>query len=229
MAGELQFLDYDGLSQFKGSLNGVDIVTTAGDGNAYTATVPGITALKAGISFTIIPHTASTKTLPTLNLNDLGAKVIRRRLSNSTTSTAAGSSAGWLAANKPIEVMYDGTFWIAKLDVPNANDIYGTVAIEKGGTGGQTAEAARTNLEAQKQHGKSTVTLTASGWANNTQTVNVTGVTEDNTVFLGAATESKEEYMDCEIKATAQGGGTLTFTCGIVPANALTVNVAIFD
>lgn len=114
---------------------GSPIITTSGTGAAYTATVNGIVALTAGVSFTMIPHTVSTSTAPTLNVNGLGAKSIRRRASNATTTTAAGYAAAWLAANKPIRVEYDGTFWIADLPKPAAADMNGTLAVKNGGTG----------------------------------------------------------------------------------------------
>ena len=38
------------------------------------------------------------------------------------------SSTGLLAANKPVQVTYDGTYWIIDDMVrPNAEDLYGTV------------------------------------------------------------------------------------------------------
>lgn len=110
-------------------------VTTTGTGAAYVASVPGITSLKVGANFIMIPNVVSTSTTPTLNVNGLGAKQIRRRISNSTSSIAAGSSAGWLAASKPVKVVYDGTYWIADIEQPNASDLYGTVPVSKGGTG----------------------------------------------------------------------------------------------
>lgn len=100
---------------------------TAGSGAAYTATVSGITALTAGVSFIMIPHTAPTTTAPTLNVNGLGAKNLRRRVSNSTTITTDLSSTTLLAANKPVQVTYDGSYWIVDMVRPNANDLYGTV------------------------------------------------------------------------------------------------------
>ena len=89
--------------------------------------------------------------MPTLNVNGLGAKNIRRRVSNSTVTTVAATSANWLGANKPIRMTYDGSFWIADFTRPNANDIYGTVAIENGGTGASSAESALANLGANKK------------------------------------------------------------------------------
>ena len=110
-------------------------VVTTGDGSAYTATVSNISALTAGVSFTMIPHVVSTSTAPTLNVNGLGAKAIRRRVSNATGATIAGYNTGWLTANKPIRVEYDGAYWIADLPKPAAADISGTIPVISGGTG----------------------------------------------------------------------------------------------
>ena len=123
-----------------------DGITATGDGTAYTATVDFIKSLKAGVSFTMIPSVVSTTVAPTLNVNNLGAKNIRRRLSSGTASTAVGGSANWLGANKPIRVEYDGTYWIADIPQANATDIYGVVPIAKGGHGAATAKEARENL-----------------------------------------------------------------------------------
>lgn len=108
-------------------------VVTSGSGSVYTATVEGIDQLVAGATFIMIPHTTSTVVTPKLNVNGLGEKNIRRRVSNSTVTTVAASSTNWLYANKPIRMMYDGTYWIADLDRPNANDIYGTLPVANGG------------------------------------------------------------------------------------------------
>ena len=110
-------------------------VTTAGTGAAYTATVDGITSLAVGASFIMIPHTISTAVNPTLNVNGLGAKQIRRRMSHTTYPATMGYSAGWLIANRPIRLVYDGSYWIADLPRPSASDLNGTVAVANGGTG----------------------------------------------------------------------------------------------
>ncbi len=121
-------------------------ITTAGSGAAYTATVQGITALTAGACFIMIPHTDSTTTAPTLNVNGLGAKTIRQQLSTNNAITVPFKEAGVIASGKPVPVMYNGTFWVAEITRPDANNLYGTTPIESGGTGGTTAEKARTNL-----------------------------------------------------------------------------------
>ena len=120
----------------KKKVDGLDPITTAGDGAAYTASVPHITALTAGVSFVMVPHTVSTSTTATLNVNGLGAKQIRRRLTNMATSLEAGYSASWLASGKPFRVKYDGTYWVVEdMPKPAAADLYGTMGVTKGGTG----------------------------------------------------------------------------------------------
>lgn len=122
-------------------------ITTAGNGSAYTAIVPGITALASGVSFIMVPHVVSSSTTPTLNVNSLGAKNIKRRLSSISTSVQSGYSNTWLAKGTPFRVTYDGTQWIVEgLTKPAVADLYGTLSVEKGGTGATSASDARTNL-----------------------------------------------------------------------------------
>lgn len=135
--------------------NGQYIVTASSeDGVAYTATVPSITELTAGISFIMIPGVVSTSTTPTLNVNGLGAKNIRRRLSSLATNVQAGYTTDWIAVNCPFRVTYDGTQWIVEgLTKPAVADLYGTLSVDKGGTGATTAADALTNLGAVKKTG----------------------------------------------------------------------------
>lgn len=114
---------------------------TSGNGSAYTAQVNGLT-LVAGASFVMVPHTVSTTTTPTLNVNSLGAKNIRMRLSSNTSSTIQLIRSDFLAAKKPVKVVYDGAYWVLDdFAQPDANYLYGTL-ISRGtsapsnGTGG---------------------------------------------------------------------------------------------
>ena len=72
-----------------------------------------------------------------------------------------------------------------------------------------------------------TATLAANAWSSNSQTVNVTGVTASNNVIVSAAPASQSDYTSAGVICSAQGAGTLTFTCTSTPSSALTVNVLI--
>ena len=78
-----------------------------------------------------------------------------------------------------------------------------------GGTGASTAEAALTNLGAQAQHSAVAVTLPASGWSSNKQTVSVSGVTADNTVIVSSAPANIKSYGESGVYSSSQAAGTL--------------------
>lgn len=103
------------------------------DGIAYTATVLGVTSLTVGISFIIVPKKVSASTIATLNVNNLGAKTLRLRSTGYSATTVAPSAVNWLAANKPVRVTYDGTWWVVDLVADPGSDFdYGTEDIGEG-------------------------------------------------------------------------------------------------
>lgn len=73
------------------------------------------------------------------------------------------------------------------------------------------------------------VTLPATGWSDGVQTVTVSGVTTTNSVIVQAAPTSRTAWLDAGVYCSAQGAGTLTFTCEDVPESALTANVLIVE
>ncbi len=100
------------------------IITTAGTGAAYTATLdPVPESLYIGMQITIIPHVSSSSSSATLNVNDTGAKYFRQR--GRTTGTLYSPSVySFLAAGKPTTLIYDGTYWVmTEYSRPNWNDI----------------------------------------------------------------------------------------------------------
>lgn len=127
-----------------------DLICTAtsDDGITYTATVPGVTSLYAGLKVCIKFAKNSTSVTPKLNVNGLGAKNIRQPLSTNNAATAPGPNANWLTTSCPVVLTYNGSMWKTDFQRPDANNLYGTAGIANGGTGATTAEAARTNLGA---------------------------------------------------------------------------------
>ena len=110
------------------------LVTTAGTGKDYTATLEGYTRYATGDTFVVLPHTNSTNTAPTLNINGLGAKAIKRK--SGTGTTAALSIASALKYNTPFMAVYNGTEFVIQDAQPYGGEDFATaVSISKGGTG----------------------------------------------------------------------------------------------
>lgn len=80
---------------------------------------------------------------------------------------------------------------------------------------------------AETKHAAKTAPLPASGWANNTQTINVTGVKADSTVIISPAPSSQEVWGKAQIVCTAQAEGKLTFECKKTPTAAVTANIVV--
>lgn len=129
-----------------GAVSSAPVTANSTNGIAYTATVTGIDSLYVGASFIMLPNRVSASQSVTLNVNNLGAKDVRRRVSSGSSSTASGYNNDWLAANKPVRVMYDGLYWIVDIIQPNASDLMGSVPIAKGGTGATDGSAGLANL-----------------------------------------------------------------------------------
>lgn len=72
-----------------------------------------------------------------------------------------------------------------------------------------------------------TVSLTVEGWSSKTQTVSVSGMTASSIFFVTYAPASRAAWVDADIYCSAQGAGTLTFTCATVPTEAITANIVI--
>lgn len=126
------------------------------DGVAYTVTVPGVTELKHGMRIVISPSRNSSSTAPTLNVNELGAHGMRLPLSFNNVASTMPKLATYFSAGKPIMLWYDESYAHGQWKVfgknrTSAQDLYGTVPVESGGTGATTAEAALEALGAVSQ------------------------------------------------------------------------------
>lgn len=110
-------------------------VVTAGTGAAYTVNVKGVESLTSGMRINMVPHVNSTTTTPTLDVNGLGAKQIRQRISSSASATTSLVSKNMIIKDKPMVVVYDGTNWIIETPIADAESLYGVVPIDKGGLG----------------------------------------------------------------------------------------------
>lgn len=122
------------------------------DGVAYTATVPSVTELLSGLTIVIVPNKTSTATQATLNVNSLGAKEIRIPLSFNTAAMSTPKLSTFFTEGRPITVQFDagyasGGIWkTIDKQKTSAQDLYGTVPVESGGTGATDAATARVNL-----------------------------------------------------------------------------------
>lgn len=205
------------------------------DGIAYSATVPGITALTAGASFIMIPNKASTSKAPTLNVNGLGAKPIRRRLSSLTTSLQQGYSINWIALNKPFTVVYDGTAWVVEgLTKTDGADVYGAVAqATADANGNNIAETYATIVMLQSLLPKVTTITLTSNWVGDAspyyQDIALSCVTETSIVDLQPTPEQLNSWQDDGIAfTTLSGNGTVrVYVAGGKPSSAISVQVRV--
>ena len=130
------------------------VEATSSDGVAYSATVPGVSELYAGLEITIIPKKESTSETITLDVNGLGAKNVRLPLSSNTTTLVMPAQPNYYTAGRPVKLRYDamwinkGAWVVAERQRTSANDLYGSVPVENGGTGADNPEEARANLGA---------------------------------------------------------------------------------
>lgn len=205
------------------------------DGVAYTATVSGIDSLTVGASFIMIPNKASTSKAPTLNVNGLGAKPIRRRLSSLTTSLQQGYSTNWIALNKPFTVVYDGTAWVIEgLTKTDGTDVYGAVAqATADAKGNNIADTYATIAMLQSLLPKVTTITLTSNWVGDAspyyQDIALSCVTETSIVDLQPTPEQLNSWQDDGIAfTTLSGNGTVrVYVAGGKPSSAISVQVRV--
>ena len=72
-----------------------------------------------------------------------------------------------------------------------------------------------------------TATIATADWSSQTATVSVTGVTSSNIVIVSPDPTCASDWAAAGVLCTAQGSGTLTFTCSTTPTASLTANVVV--
>lgn len=97
----------------------------------------------------------------------------------------------------------------------------------KGLSSNDYTTAEKTKLEGLSSPVARTATLTVAGWSNKAQSVSVAGVTANSIITVTYAPASRAAWIDADVYCSAQGAGTLTFTCDTVPTQALTANIVI--
>lgn len=99
--------------------------TAGGTADAITGTLsPAIASYAAGLRVTTTPGGSNTVTGPTLNLNSLGTKTIKKR---STSGSKVALVAGDYNASGPFDLEYDGTDFIL------LNPVFSTMTATVGG------------------------------------------------------------------------------------------------
>lgn len=223
------------------------VPATSADGVAYTATVEDVTELYNGMLLTIIPDVVSSSKTPTLNVNGLGDKMVRLPLSFNNAAMTTPRLETYFTAGRPITLQFDagyiagGAWKVFGKQRTSAQDLYGMVPIESGGTDADNAADARKNLDVLAsgeipQVGTQYVTLLAANWTQvgelYEQTVSVAGITVDvnkTTAIVSPSTnrEFEESYNAANVRASSQGDGTITFTSTDIPDIDLEANVMV--
>lgn len=211
------------------------VTVSSSNGVAYTATVPSITNLTTGASFIMIPGRVSASTTPTLNVNGLGPKNIRRRLSNLATGVQTGYSVSWLAANRPFRVTYDGTQWIVEgQDKPAGSDVYGAVAKAKADEDGNViADTYATIASLQALLPKVTSITLGTSWNGNAspyyQDVALSCCTATSVVDIQPTYTQLADWQDDGLAFTtlSSDGSVRVYVVGGMPTETITVQVKV--
>ena len=79
--------NWDKIDNELNKMKGWTVEATSTDGVNYIVTVEGVTELYTGLTLLVIPNMNCTNQAMSLNVNNLGAKPIRRPLNPNTTAT----------------------------------------------------------------------------------------------------------------------------------------------
>ena len=183
-----------------------------------------------------VPAWAKTESKPTYTASEVGAEASGAVITHNTSSSAhstlfsakqnkitatgllKGTSSGVVAATA-------GTDYAAASHTHAAANVTGLATVATSGKYGDLTE--KPTIPTIYAY---TVSLTAAGWSDKSQTVTAAHVTANNLVQVSPAESSFEAWQTAQIRCTAQGAGTLTFVCGgDAPTDAITYNVVVTD
>jgi len=191
--------------------------------NIDLTTLTSFVGLKVSVKFT---YTNSANN-PVLEVGYGGsAPIISAAIK--THGTFAPSIYMW-ASNAICNFVYDGTYWLME-NQPAGPVVWGITKLSESLTTNTPAFAASQTLAYQlnqKMPVQRNITLSSTGWSNNTQIVTVTGVTTTNTIFVSPAPTSQDDYTKAKIICTTQSTDSLTFTCSTTPTTNISVNCVI--
>lgn len=102
-------------------------------------------------------------------------------------------------------------------------------ALPEGGTTGQvlTKTASSEEWADVPQPTYTTSTITVSDWSNLTATKSVDGVTPSSVIFCSADPSCEIVASEAHVYCSAQGDGTLTFSCVSVPGSDVIINIEV--
>ena len=95
------------------------------------------------------------------------------------------------------------------------------------GRGHAYLQNAATNTYLENKTKAVAVNLPVSAWVDNSQTVDVAGVTAECSLVVSAAPECFADYSGSGVRATSQAVGAMTFVCDDVPLADVVANVLI--
>lgn len=87
--------------------------------------------------------------------------------------------------------------------------------------------AAMASYVASSAPSTTAVTIATSDWSNHVATKSVSDISSSSSIIVTPDASSMEDVMTARAYCSAQGTGTLTFTCTEDPANAVTFNVVV--
>ena len=107
--------------------------------------------------------------------------------------------------------------------------ILATGLLKGRGSNGVTEAVAGTDYQTPVM--SAAMTLSASAWSGNSQTINVSNVTASSLVTVAPVptAQNRTAYLESGVYCSAQGAGTLTFVCEDVPSVNLDVNIQIIN